>query len=423
MTSASKVAAPATRGSTYRWVILLLSWLAFTMTSVDRATWGPASLHVGESLGVAVAGLGVFATAYYIGYVVSNALGGLANDWFGPRWVLSATLFVAGALMIAFGESTSTGVGIALQAAIGLFAGADYSSGIKLIRRWFPTSGQATAIGVYMTATSLGTVVANAVVPTLIVEFSWRASYHVFGIASMVVAVACAVFVRGGPVGDERPDGLPDVRVLARNRDLVLVGIAGFGALWGTYGFITWSNALMIKGSGVDPVQAGFVVVVFGVAAIVSKPLIGLVSDLMGGRRKLLTLLVLAGFVVTLLAFGSASGPVAFFVIAPFLGVFAYVYSPLMIATVASLVDQRHVGSAAGASNAFWQLGSAVVPVAVGAVFQATGSFLAAFVSLAAGPLVAFLVMLAVRVPDYRTLATDAGAPAEGRPRRPDLSG
>src|SRR5258708_37077883 len=44
----------------YRWVVLILCWAAFTMTSVDRATWGPAAGSVGEDLGLAVAGPGLF---------------------------------------------------------------------------------------------------------------------------------------------------------------------------------------------------------------------------------------------------------------------------------------------------------------------------------------------------------------------------
>jgi hypothetical protein len=66
--------------SRYRWMVLLLFWLAFTMfwlaftmASVDRSTWGPASVFVGKDLSVPLASLGVFATSYYIGYVISNA--------------------------------------------------------------------------------------------------------------------------------------------------------------------------------------------------------------------------------------------------------------------------------------------------------------------------------------------------------------
>jgi nitrate/nitrite transporter NarK len=48
-------------------------------------------------------------------------------------------------------------------------------------------------------------------------------------------------------------------------------------------------------------------------------------------------------------------------------------------------------------TNAVWQLGSVIVPVAIGAVFQMTGSFRAAFAALAAGPLAGAVLMSFVR--------------------------
>jgi sugar phosphate permease len=117
----------------YRWVVLLLCWASFTMTSVDRSTWGPASAAVGEALGVPLAGLGGFATAYYVGYVVSNAFGGVLADRLGGRIVMSGSLFAAGGFMVLFGSSPSAGAGLGLQALIGVFAGADYAAGVKLV--------------------------------------------------------------------------------------------------------------------------------------------------------------------------------------------------------------------------------------------------------------------------------------------------
>ena len=73
--------------SPYRWVVLFACWLSFTLTSVDRSTWGPASVFVGEDLAVPLASLGVFATAYYVGYVISNALGSQSVHQFDSvRW-------------------------------------------------------------------------------------------------------------------------------------------------------------------------------------------------------------------------------------------------------------------------------------------------------------------------------------------------
>lgn len=388
---------PAIVRHRYRWVVLVLSWMAFTMTAVDRSTWGPASVSVGEHLGVSLAGLGVFATGYYIGYVLSNAGGGLLTDWLGPRVMMACSLFLAGGFMILFGEADSVATGIAFQAGIGVFAGCDYSAGVKAISQWFPARDRGFAMGVFMTATSLGVVIANAVVPSLIEASGWRTSYHVFGMGSMLVAVLCLLFVREAKDDTGTVRQIPDLRPLAHNRDLRLLGLAGFSALWGTYGFITWANALMIKGSGISPVQAGSVVVIFGIAAVAAKPFMGVVSDFFGGRRKAPTMIVLAAFSAMLLLFGTRDSLVEFLWVAPFLGVVAYAYSPLMVALIPQLSGVRLAGSAAGATNAVWQLGSTIVPVVLGAVFQATQSFFWAFATLAAGPLLAVLLLSRVR--------------------------
>lgn len=385
---------------TYRWVILLLCWAAFTMTSVDRATWGPAAGSVGKDLGVELAALGLFATTYYIGYVLSNAYGGFLADWLGSRLVVGASILLSGSFMLLFGEVHSQGLGMLFQGLVGLCAGAEFGGGVKIISTWFVPERRGVAMGVFMTATSLGLVIANAIVPSLIQAGSWRTSYHLFGFASIAIGILCLVFLRSGPAGPERekqPRELPNLRPLMRNRNLLLLGIAGFGALWGTYGFITWANLLMVKGAGANPVQAGTVLVIFGAVAIFSKPLIGIVADFLKIPYRMLVISILAVFAATLLLFSFATDIVQFLWIAPVLGIAAYVYSPLMIAMIPTFSGEQLAGSASGGVNAFWQLGSTVVPAVVGMVFAATGSFQMAFFTLAAGPLLAIIPMLAIR--------------------------
>jgi nitrate/nitrite transporter NarK len=79
------------------------------------------------------------------------------------------------------------------------------------------------------------------------------------------------------------------------------------------------------------------------------------------------------------------------------LGVTAFVYAPLLAAMVAEIAGPALVGSATGMTNAFWQLGNVLVPLAVGVIYQSTNSFGAAFTTLAAGPLFGMLIMFAVR--------------------------
>ncbi|OZC87754.1 MFS transporter [Rhodococcus sp. 05-340-1] len=393
---------PVASDPRYRWVVLTLCWAAFTMTSVDRATWGPAAGSVGEDLGVAVAGLGIFATTYYIGYVISTAVGGFIADWFGSRRTVGLSILMSGGFMLAFGEAESQALGLLFQALIGLCAGAEVGAGVKLITSWFVPERRGFAMGIFMTATSLGLVIANAVVPSLIGSHSWRTSYHLFGFISIALGVVCLLGLRQGPLILRR-DGesnKPNLRPLFRNRSLLMLGLAGFGALWGTYGFVTWSNLLMVKGAGIDPVRAGTVVVIFGAVAVFSKPVIGYIGDALGLSRRNLAIAILVAFATCLIVFSFATTATQFLWIAPFLGIAAYVYSPVLMAMIPSLSGGQLAGSATGGVNAFWQLGSTIVPTVVGLVYGATSSFQTVFVVLAAGPLLAVLPLLFLRSSD-----------------------
>ncbi|MFE4836335.1 MFS transporter [Arthrobacter sp. NPDC056691] len=404
--------------SPYRWLVLLLCWLAFTMTSVDRSTWGPASIFIEEDLGVPLASLGLFATFYYIGYVVSNAGSGFLTDKLGGRLLISVSLVGAGAFMMFFGSTTSAWIGMAVQAVIGLFAGAEYAAGIKLISSWFRPEELGKAMGIYTSATSLGVVVANTAVPYLIEHYSWHASYLLFGGISIAAGVVCYTMLRLGPVvskATHRAEGRSVLLELARNKNLLLLALAGFGGFWGTYGFITWSNALMIKGHGIDPMVAGGIVAIYATLGVLGKPLIGWIADKFNGARRVPAMVVLGCFSVMLVVFGLLDNAVAFFIAAPLLGLGAYCYLPLIVALVPRLVSSRVVGSAAGMTNAMWQIGSVLVPLAVGAVFAASdNSFMAALITLAAGPFLGMIIMYFVNErPDDVEIAVKAEAEAQ----------
>jgi sugar phosphate permease len=94
----------------------------------------------------------------------------------------------AGAFMMLFGATSSAAIGITVQAITGLFAGADYAAGIKLLASWFEPRELGMVMGVFTTATSLGAVIANAIVPSVIEKSGWQTSYHAFGLLSIVVA-------------------------------------------------------------------------------------------------------------------------------------------------------------------------------------------------------------------------------------------
>jgi len=390
------VAAKATPRA-YRWLILLVVWLGFLISFVDRLIWTSVGTLAAGSYGLSFATLGIFVTAFYAGYVVSQALTGVMSDWIGPRLMLTAALIPLGLLTIAFGFNTSLVVGLVLQGLMGLAAGADFAAGVKLIVCWFSPAERGRAMGLFMTATSLGVVVVNAAVPQALQVVAWPTVYHAAGLATCGLGVLSYFALRDNP-GGTAPALLnwSDIRAAMGSRQFVFIVLAGAGGVWGTWGFAIWATSLMTRGLHFSAVAAGGIVAVFGIVAVVSKPAVGFLSDLLGGRRKMLVMMDLFAFSALLLLTGTLRTETQFWLLAPLLGLTAFAYSPLSN-MMAAEAGGAAAGAAVGISAAIGAIGTTIVPLVVGAGFQATGSYETAFAILAAGPLLGGMCMLAVR--------------------------
>lgn len=175
----------------YRWIILGIAFAAFLVSFLDRLAWSNASLLAGKSIGVPLAALGVFITAFYVGYVAANALGGFITDRIGPRRMLVMALVSLAASTFLFGFATSFATGLALQAAMGVCAGADYAACIKIVASWFQPSERGRALGLFSTAPSIGVTLANAVFPSALSVVEWRVLYWGLGGVTAALALAC----------------------------------------------------------------------------------------------------------------------------------------------------------------------------------------------------------------------------------------
>ena len=393
MPAAEHVTARAASGA--RWAMLSVVWAAFWISFVDRLIWANVSTSVGASLGLSLASLNVFVTAFYTGYVLSNFGSGFLTDRLGGRLMLTFALIPLGAFTFFFGFTQSVAFGIVLQALMGMAAGADYAAGVKLITAWFGRSDRGRAMGLYMTAPTLGVIVTNAMVPAFARVFDWASIYQIFGVVTVATGVLCFFLLTDAPPRPAAESPLdkgmprPSARQLLRNRNLVFLTFAGFGGMWGSFGFVFWVNALLVRGHGMSAIDAGSIVALFGVGALIGNPVMGFLSDWLGGVRRVPIVVCLVCFAMLLLTFGWIESTALFWVVAPVLGAAAFAFHPLLGAMVAESAGLALAGTATGVTNACWQLGTIVVPLVVGVVYQLTGSFLAAFATLAIGPLFA----------------------------------
>lgn len=388
--------------SNYRWAILALSFLVLLTSFSIRLALANVAVLLGKELSLSATAVGTFVTAFYLGYVIANAVGGFVADRIGASRAISSALVGLAVCTFAFGSIDGAFSGLAVQCAMGLTAGVYYSATTKLVGEWFSRNERGRAFGVIAMPSSLAVIVANAVFPLVAAGFSWQVLYRFLGGYVAIVAAVCVVFLKDAPRApeDDRETAAPKSIAASalRDRNFLLLALGGFCGNWATWGFAFWANALMVKGHGLTNVEAGRITAIFGLGAVVAKPLYGLLSDLLPVPRKYLVVVCYAAFAVMLIVFGMAETS-SLALIAPFLGVSAFVYSPIQSALLTELVGQGRIGSSAGMMNAFWQTGSVLVPIAVGAVFQLSGSFVLAFMVLAAGPAAGTVCMLALREP------------------------
>jgi len=145
-----------------------------------------------------------------------------------------------------------------------------------------------------------------------------------------------------------------------------------------------------------------------GLAAVLVRPIMPLLSRTMGGPARTLVVAMSAVAVgVGLTGLVSSYGVIALLTVTAGLG--AGVGLPLSIVTVASHVDPRSRGLALGIRLSLNRVAQLVAPVAIGAVVAASG-FALGF-ALAGGALAALALLAAARVGAFEAAALDGGRP------------
>ncbi|MDR5804869.1 MFS transporter [Caballeronia sp. LZ001] len=386
--------------SPYRWVVLALAWVAMFMTYLCRLAWANVASVASEAFHLPIAALGGFVTAFFVGYVLANAINGFAADRFGVRFILPGAVFSLGVLTYMFGAVKSVPSGMVIQCLMGLAAGIDFSTAIKIVSAWFPPENRGRAVGIVSTGSPTGIVVANMLFPEMLLHLEWDSLYRVVGGATVIFSLVCLLLVRDAPsklVATDAGCGAQAFIAFLRDRNFWIVSLAGFGGNWALVGFLFWTNALLHKQLGFTLVQAGTVAAVYGVAAIAGPPVVGTCSDWLGRPRKWLAGGVFLVMTLGLAVFGGLAALPPMWVVAAILGFTSFGWIALIVTIMTELVGVEFAASAVGLSTAITQISAVIMPVAVGIVFHETSSFFLSFISLAAGPLLSSALILTVR--------------------------
>lgn len=393
------------------WGALALLFLA-QMAAIGSTSYGFGLLvkPLAEELALPRAEVNRALMVLIIGSAVFSPLAGRALDRLSPRTVVAggAACFALGWLAIA----GSSNVAIMLTATFLLLAASIAALGpvtaSTLVARWFDTR-RGLALGIVSVSSSFGGLLVVPLLGAMIEWQEWRGAMATFGAATglIVIGLALTLLPREAPsrgagedTAQHRENGL---KRLLQTRDFWLIALA-VGTIMAINGALLSSLISWSTDQGHSLPQATLLVSAISGTAIIGKLVIGRLCDKFAPRllfigvvmlnAVLLLLLMAAPSFTVLLAGVAITGPAVGGVM------------PLWAAISASRFGTGSLGFVMGCTASLMMPLNLLGLHSIGAAFDLTGSYDAAFKIFLAFLGLAALAMLAVSSSRHGNLQT-----------------
>jgi MFS transporter, ACS family, D-galactonate transporter len=410
---------------------------------------------------------GLVGSLLFAGYMLTQFPGGYVGDRLGHRTVIVIAIVWAGVATLLTGVVTALLGFVALRVITGLGAGMFYSNDRSVIARQSPFEKRSLGMGFVITGLAIGITLALLLAAPLIdlgtavfgAQDAWRMPFLVLGAVAVLIGIVMARFFRsqGGehafqpaylPVLGRlaayaavffiavmaiymiaTEAGLPEWAVallelvlalalvafvfvrmgaevgeVVRNRDLMLIYVAGIAILWNLWFFGFWSVSIVADAAKGGFWQSALTATFFGVAGIIGFPLGGWLGDREKrsgrGRKPMLVAFTLiqglltVGFGLYLSAGGNALWALGGLLFVSSL--FFNALQPMWHALAADLVPKAALlGAAFGMMNLIGEMGAVLSPAISGVLRDATGDWTAA-VLLDGGLILCSFVLLSL---------------------------
>jgi len=370
--------------SVYSWVIAVLCLATYAISFLCRNAWSTAIPVAAPALNLSMTAAGGLMTAYYVGYVASNFLTGPIVDSIGPRKALAAASLFTGLFTILIPFAPSYAVIFLLRVGAGIASGPLFAGVVKYQLAWFTQKVRATAMGLMMSGVVVGDMISTGVFAPIIQTKGWRAGFTYAGIAGLALAAIFYIFakergpaladgIKKGAGAERKESAKAGLLGILKQRSFVTGTVICFLNIGANQGFATYLLVYLTRTQGLSLTAAGALLAGVGSVGLVSGTLAGIVSDMIGSRKKacyvgaagaaLGTIALLYTKNVTMLA-------VVFALRRLIASLFGVPLNTLQAETAAG----PYAGRAMGFYNGFAQLGSVVFPLATGFILDVTGN-------------------------------------------------
>jgi sugar phosphate permease len=391
----SKISARAKVRLHYSWIVLIIgTFVVFGALGLARFGYTVVLPSMQVGLGMDNTQAGVLATANLVGYLTLSVLGGALAARFGPRLVITVGLLLAGAGMLLTGMANAFLPAAVWRALTGIGSGASNVPVMGLLAAWFASRRRGLAAGIAATGSSIGLIVVGPAVPRILAAYAergWRISWLIFGFTTLVIAILAWLLLRDRPedmdlepLGADRTGPKSDTRAgaLQWSRVYRAPEVWHLGLVYVAFGFsyiiyMTFFTKFLISEGGYTQAEAGALFMTMGWFSLLCGLIWGWVSDVIG-RKRALTIVYLIHAVAFSL-FGLWKDPTGFMISAILFGLTAWSIPAIMAATCGDVLGPRMAPAALGFITLFFGVGQAIGPSVAGAMADASGTFVSAY--------------------------------------------
>ncbi len=364
-----------------------------SLTSVSAASVPVLAPLIAPDAGVAAADIGLFTMVLYACGMASALIGGNLVPRHGALRICQAALLLSGTALALAATGHVAGL-LACAFVLGWGMGAPTPASSHVLVRVTPPRLLNLVFSIKQTGVPLGGAIAGATLPALTLLLGWRGA--LLGTALLCCIGIALLQLWRARVGDDRDlkrrgagahGVLATIGLIWRDAELRLVALASATFSAGQVCISAFYVTYLVEAIGLSLTVAGFALAVAQIGGVAGRVVWGAVAD--WSRRPLL---VLAG-----LAAIAAVGILAIHALSFVLGASTIGWAGVVYAEVGRRAPAGRTAEASGGVTAVMFAGIVIGPAIFGLIVRATGSFTAAFITMAAA-LALVVVALALRL-------------------------
>ncbi len=420
-----------------RYYILAMIFLVTALNYGDRATISMAASPMSQELGLTSVTMGYIFSAFGWAYVIGQIPGGWLLDKFGARKVYfwSILLWSIFTVMLGFVDIFgSIPLIIAslfiLRFMVGLSESPAFPGNSQIVAAWFPTKERGTAAAIFNSAQYFATVIFAPFMGWLVTHIHWQSVFWIMGGIGIVIAFIWLKVIYSPEkhprlnsaefkylqdhgaitnmgenqlkkVDENNKMSWSNIRKLLASRMLLGIFIAQYCITCLTYFFLTWFPVYLVKERHMTILQAGFAAVLPALCGFIGGILGGIISDKLIRMNKSLTfarkfpivLGMLLSTSIVVCNFVESQTAIVFFMSLAFFG---KGFGALGWAVMSDVAPKEMIGLSGGLFNTFGNTAGIIIPIAIGYILAATGSFNGALIFVGVHAVIAMFCYLFV---------------------------